>query len=411
MRKPILLALCAPLLILQTTSAQVLQNFEIVGRYFYGDTARGEITGVCTDGDFLFVSEGFDSVKVYDISETNLPVEQIGATYCYGADNLYKYGDVIACLKYSYWGGFSLLDVSDPTNPILRGWGGGSIVAHLVIKDSLAFVPFEEDFVQSGFKIYNISDLNNLVQLDACYSEPCLGFDIDARDSLAYMSSMEGFGLTVFSVADAQNIRIAFRNFEGYVGPVKLYGGLLYTGPSLERGGRVLRIYSLIDPVRPASIFEFPFAQTSSSSLEIRDGCAYVFEPSASLEVIDMGGFDFPDSLAAFRVNWSGVLWLPQVAINEDIVYLAAGDSGLYVLRYTGPMPINTGDANGNGELNGIDVVYLVSYLKGGPAIPGPQERGDANGDCEVNGMDVLYLVNYFKGLGEEPIRAFCYGH
>jgi len=61
------------------------------------------------------------------------------------------------------------------------------------------------------------------------------------------------------------------------------------------------------------------------------------------------------------------------------------------------------GDANDNGLLNGVDVVYLVNYLKGRVPAPDPIELGDANGDCLVSGADVVYLVNYFKG-GNLPI-------
>ncbi len=67
------------------------------------------------------------------------------------------------------------------------------------------------------------------------------------------------------------------------------------------------------------------------------------------------------------------------------------------------------GDMNGNGTTNGIDVVYSVSYFKGGPPppvacdcypIPFPfYGAGDVNGDCTFNGIDIVYFVNYFKGL------------
>ncbi len=65
------------------------------------------------------------------------------------------------------------------------------------------------------------------------------------------------------------------------------------------------------------------------------------------------------------------------------------------------------GDANGNGSLNGVDVVYLVAYLKGIVSPPEPLLAGDVNADCLVNGLDVIYLVNYFKG-GTPPIRGEC---
>jgi hypothetical protein len=65
------------------------------------------------------------------------------------------------------------------------------------------------------------------------------------------------------------------------------------------------------------------------------------------------------------------------------------------------------GDVNGSGTVNGIDVVYLTNYFKGGAAIPVPILRADANGSCEVNGIDVGYLVNFFKG-GAEPLVGDC---
>jgi hypothetical protein len=68
------------------------------------------------------------------------------------------------------------------------------------------------------------------------------------------------------------------------------------------------------------------------------------------------------------------------------------------------------GDVNGNGAVNGIDVVYYVAYLKGiGSPPPDSCDFGqgpfyvsaDANGDCGANGIDVTYMVNFFKGGAE----------
>ncbi len=65
------------------------------------------------------------------------------------------------------------------------------------------------------------------------------------------------------------------------------------------------------------------------------------------------------------------------------------------------------GDANGNGSFNGLDVVYSVSYFKGGPQPPYSCEctpgntwfvAGDVNNSCNYNGLDVSYMVSYLKG-------------
>jgi hypothetical protein len=49
----------------------------------------------------------------------------------------------------------------------------------------------------------------------------------------------------------------------------------------------------------------------------------------------------------------------------------------------------------------------MVNYLKGYGPAPRPLLSGDANGDCQANGIDVVYLVNYFKG-GPLPFYGEC---
>jgi hypothetical protein len=65
------------------------------------------------------------------------------------------------------------------------------------------------------------------------------------------------------------------------------------------------------------------------------------------------------------------------------------------------------GDANGSYDVNGLDVVYLLNYLKGIGPMPDPLLSGDVNGSCQVNGLDVIYLVNYLKG-GPAPFEGDC---
>jgi hypothetical protein len=73
----------------------------------------------------------------------------------------------------------------------------------------------------------------------------------------------------------------------------------------------------------------------------------------------------------------------------------------------TGGCEYLLGDINGNGSVNGLDIVYGVNYLKG--SIPPPVNcdcpphgnlyaAGDVNGSCSMNGLDITYFVNYLKG-------------
>ena len=78
--------------------------------------------------------------------------------------------------------------------------------------------------------------------------------------------------------------------------------------------------------------------------------------------------------------------------------------------------PYVSGDINGDGISNGVDIVYGVNYLKRtgpnplmdcNPASPNPfYAAGDVNGNCAFNGIDITYYVRYLKG--QVPSLLYC---
>jgi len=87
--------------------------------------------------------------------------------------------------------------------------------------------------------------------------------------------------------------------------------------------------------------------------------------------------------------NWSPLSNSPMIALNLPIKAFAVGD------------------VNNSGDVNGLDLVYLIRALKGTANIPSPDLRGDVDGKCDVNGLDVLYLRSYLNG-GSKLRRAAC---
>ncbi|MFH2035674.1 MAG: M6 family metalloprotease domain-containing protein [Candidatus Zixiibacteriota bacterium] len=79
-----------------------------------------------------------------------------------------------------------------------------------------------------------------------------------------------------------------------------------------------------------------------------------------------------------------------QVDSNEDGV----GDLCSYLC----------GDANNSGNLNILDITFLISYLyKGGPS-PEPIEAADVNGNHTLNILDITYLISFLYKSGPVPI-------
>jgi hypothetical protein len=61
------------------------------------------------------------------------------------------------------------------------------------------------------------------------------------------------------------------------------------------------------------------------------------------------------------------------------------------------------GDANGDGEVDPGDVVYLLNYLFRSGYPPNPFEAGDTNNDGSMGPGDIVYLINYLYRDGPPP--------
>ncbi len=71
----------------------------------------------------------------------------------------------------------------------------------------------------------------------------------------------------------------------------------------------------------------------------------------------------------------------------------------------------NAGDANYDGLVNLLDILFLIDYLYGNPPGEGNEdcpELMSPNGDGEINLLDVLYLIDYLYGSphGPNPLCA-----
>ncbi len=61
------------------------------------------------------------------------------------------------------------------------------------------------------------------------------------------------------------------------------------------------------------------------------------------------------------------------------------------------------GDANGDWNVNLLDITFLIRALYEGGPKSNPLYAGDINGNCQVNILDVTYLINYLYKDGPAP--------
>lgn len=114
------------------------------------------------------------------------------------------------------------------------------------------------------------------------------------------------------------------------------------------------------------------------------------------------------DSMTVSGLEYGGPYYFCLRAYDEAGNQSPLSASVLFTAGDTSSGMIIPGDANGNGEVRGNDVLYLVSYFRGANPPPNPYLNGDANGDCNVDMADITYLTRYLKGLGDPPVMGQC---
>lgn len=121
---------------------------------------------------------------------------------------------------------------------------------------------------------------------------------------------------------------------------------------------------------------------------------------------------------AGEQINWQvlasggGTQTLGTLVLGSTIGQTAAGSStvGSYLLQsgfwqnFGGGFLC--GDADGSGDIDIADAVYLVNYIFSGGAAPDPLASGDADCDGEITIADAVYLVNYIFSGGAAPCAA-----
>ncbi len=135
------------------------------------------------------------------------------------------------------------------------------------------------------------------------------------------------------------------------------------------------------------------------------DEYGYSYYDTTSAE----GLYIIPDmQLYFYDVTASKEYFVSQTVNDVEILMDQTTVVDFYLQREL--CPYAPGDVNGNGSWNGLDIVYTVSYFKGGPTpildchpyCPNQPDPffagGDVNGDCVFNGLDIVFFVTYLKG-------------
>ena len=148
-----------------------------------------------------------------------------------------------------------------------------------------------------------------------------------------------------------------------------------------------------------------------------------MFSGCETLDTLDLGNFDTRNvtkmnamfsECQALTTIYVGDNWNTESVDNSEEMFLncltivgqdgttydeestdktkAHYDEGGYLTK---KVSILRGDANGDGEVNMTDAMYIANYILGNPDTDFDIEAADANLDGEINLQDVMFIVNY----------------
>jgi len=334
--------------------------------------------------------------------------------------------------------GLTVVDISDPANPIVMANDGYQYVVNLAVQDNYAYIA--QSFF--GFRITDISDPGNPTIIKS-FNTPGDTWDLSVRGDYVYAAT-DTSGLQICDISDPHNITCVGYYNDIYFGGHEAYS-IDVVGDYASLGDRTgMVIIDISDPTDPKPAGEKFYTSGMVREVKVRGNYAYLADAGCGMQVVDIsdpalpvqaGVFDelcdVPCDIALYgkyayiangacvgcevkivdvsdRANMTlaGVYETPGECVNgiaTDGQNIFVADAfGFYILDVG--IDYICGDVSGDGELNLLDAVYIVNYLYKGGEPPTNPDAADIDGSGKLNLLDAAWLINFLYKFGPEPV-------
>ena len=248
-------------------------------------------------------------------------------------------------------GGFQVLDISDPTNPVSAGSYSTPDYAYSVaIAGDYAYVA--DRF--SGLQVLDISDPTNPWFAGSC-DTPGDAYVVALAGDYAYVADYD-FGLRVVDISDPTNpVSAGSYDTPDHAFSVAIAGDYAYVA---DRSSG-LQVVDISDPTNPVSAGSYD-TPNQAFDVAIAGDYAYVADYEAGLQVVDIS--DPTNPVSAGSYDTSG--FARGVAIAGDCAYVGDGYHGLQVVDISDPTnPVSAGSYNTPGYSLGVVIVGNHAYV------------------------------------------------
>lgn len=145
-----------------------------------------------------------------------------------------------------------------------------------------------------------------------------------------------------------------------------------------------------------SNIHEFNFSDESGHSIGISYG-------ESTIDTTYYNCLEWDMDIDTFCLEWDEVSGPPADSVHIDTILNPYLDSTIVSIRggfiYIIPDCSLPGDSDCNGDLNLLDITYLIDYIYKNGGTSSCIIQGDVNCDCAINMLDVICLISYlYKG-------------
>ncbi|OQY25990.1 MAG: hypothetical protein B6244_14455 [Candidatus Cloacimonetes bacterium 4572_55] len=225
-------------------------------------------------------------LRIFDVSQPDQPV-QLSEFYVPGyAQQLQVSGSFVFVVTTNHnQGGFFIIDVSDPTEPVQAYFNASDGIISFFATDTTLYTCNAD----STFTTYDLPDHSNPQLLGSCEMEK-LGYDVYVENGLAYAIG--------FSVWNDNRIQI----------------------------------FDVNDPQNPTFVVGHALAMNMTRKIFVRDTLAYINDTN------DLGIFDVSDPLNIAQINvWDDTRYLRSFFIKNDKLYVVDENAGIGIIDITDP--------------------------------------------------------------------------
>ena len=309
---------------------------------------------VAVAGNYVYALYDTDGLHIYNVANPN-------QLYEVGAFELWGYGrDVIVANNYAYVvtrdGGLQIINVVNPSNPLEIGSYPPPIGCDsysVTVEGDLAFLATE-----CGLHILNVAEPATPTEIGG-FQMPEWGVatDVAVAGNFAYVVDYWE-GLRIINVANpAEPIETAF--FSRGPGSDSIRGIEVVGNYAYWADGDNLRIFSIANPAAPTEVSSFD-GPLYAEGVTVVDDYVYLLDRTG-LVIINVADPIVPVEVGSYYSFMRGD---GSLAVSENYIYIAAGESGLKILRHSSPHTISGRVL----DQSGTPVSGVLIGIPGGPS-------------------------------------------